>query len=155
MYFPHIFCKTHKQLTYNSYILIYTYTHLTYTPTLHIPHSLTSHIPHIHTLPTITQIVSRFQYSLSETKLNFKKYDKIINRSIRLIFRPNKTITQLNYRHARQTNWMTTTNSTDYKLMTIIYKTITYRQHHNLGNGLAIKTTNRPFLDVKVLVGTN
>ena len=67
-------------------------------------------------------------------------YD-IINRSIRLIYKLHKyhyttSITDLRLR----LNWMTTANSIDYKLLTILKKTLTYDQPHNLRQVINMKT---------------
>ena len=40
-------------------------------------------------------------------------------------------------------NWMTTANSIDYKLLTIFKKTLIYKQSHNLGQVLNMKTNCR------------
>ena len=93
-------------------------------------------------------IISRLQYcnSLLATvnKDKIKHFDKIINRSIRLIYRLNRNDYSTSVTELRQRlNWMTTTDSIDYKLLTILKKTLTYEQPHALRLSLNIKSNNR------------
>ena len=93
-------------------------------------------------------IISRLQYcnSLLATvnKDKIKHFDKIINRSIRLIYRLNRNDYSTSVTELRQRlNWMTTTDSIDYKLLTILKKTLTYEQPHVLRLSLNIKSNNR------------
>ena len=93
-------------------------------------------------------IISRLQYcnSLLATvnKDKIKHFDRIINRSIRLIYRLNRNDYSTSVTELRQRlNWMTTTDSIDYKLLTIIKKTLTYEQPHALRLSLNIKSNNR------------
>ena len=81
----------------------------------------------IATLLKYSQILSRLNYCNSvltgQNKTIIKRLDAIINRSIRLIYKLKTydytiSITDLRLR----LNWMTTANSTDYKLLTILKK---------------------------------
>ena len=93
-------------------------------------------------------IISRLQYcnSLLATvnKDKIKHFDRIINRSIRLIYRLSRNDYSTSVTELRQRlNWMTTTDSIDYKLLTILKKTLTYEQPHALRLSLNIKSNNR------------
>ena len=95
-------------------------------------------------LLTHSLILSRLNYCntllTGQTKTTLKRLDTIINRSIRLIYQLKKygnttIITDLRL----QLNWMTTANSIDYKLLTILKKILTYDQPHNLRQVLNMK----------------
>ena len=93
-------------------------------------------------------IISRLQYcnSLLATvnKDKNKHFDKIINRSIRLIYRLYRNDYSTSITELRQRlNWMSNTDSIDYKLLTILKKTLTYEQPHALRLSLNIKSNNR------------
>ena len=99
-------------------------------------------------LHTHSLILSRLNYCntllTGQTKTTLKRFDAIINRSIRLIYKLKKydyttSITDLRLR----LNWMTTANSIDYKLLTILKKTLTYDQPHNLRQVLNMKANYR------------
>ena len=99
-------------------------------------------------LLTHSLILSRLNYCNSlitgQTKTTLKRLDAFINRSIRLIYKLNKydyttSITDLRLR----LNWMTTANSINYKLLTILKKTLTYDQPHNLRQVLNMKANYR------------
>ena len=99
-------------------------------------------------LLTHSLILSRLNYCntllTEQTKTTLKILDAIINRSIRLIYQLKKydnttSITDLRLR----LNWMTTANSIDYKLLTILMKTQTYDQPHNLRQVLNMKPNYR------------
>ena len=98
------------------------------------------------TLLTHSLILSRLNYCNTlltrQTKTTFKRL--IINRSIGLIYKLKQydytsSITDLRLR----LNWMTTANSIDYKLLTILKKTLTYDQPHNLRQLLNMKKNCR------------
>ena len=89
------------------------------------------------TLLTYSLLLYRLNYLntllTGQTKTTLKRLDAIINRSIQLIYKLKKydhatSITDLRLR----LNWMTTANSIDYKLLTILMKTLTYDQPRNL-----------------------
>ena len=89
------------------------------------------------TLLTHSLIISRLQYcnSLLATvnKDQIKHFHRTINRSILLIYRLNRNDYSTSITELRQRlNWMTTTDSIDYKLPTILKKTLTYEQPHAL-----------------------
>ena len=99
-------------------------------------------------LLTHSLILSRQNYCntllTGQTKTTLKRLDAIINRIIRLIYKLQKydyttIITDLRLR----LNWVITANSIDYKLLTILKKTLTYDQLHNLRKLLNIKTNCR------------
>ena len=96
-------------------------------------------------LITHTLILSRLNYCntllTGQIKTTLKRLDAIINRSIRLIYKLKTydyttSITDLRLR----LNWITTANSIDYKLLTILKKNLTYDQPHNLRQVLNMKT---------------
>ena len=100
------------------------------------------------TLLTHTLIISRLQYcnSLLTTvnKDKIKHFDRIINRSIRLIYQFNRNHYSTRITELRQRlNWMTTTDSIYYKLLTILKKILTYILPHALRLSLNIKSNNR------------
>ena len=109
------------------------------------------------TLLTHSLITSQLQYcnSLLATvnKDKIKHFDRTINRSIRLIYQLNRNhystcITELR----QQLNWMTTSDSIDYKLLTILKKTLTYKQPHALRLSLNSKSNNKQILtDLTIL----
>ena len=97
-------------------------------------------------LLTHSLILSRLNYCntllTGQTKTTLKRLDAIINRSIRIIYKLKKydyttSITDL------RLNWMTTTNFIDYKLLTILNKTLTYDQPYNLRQVLNMKVNYR------------
>ena len=94
------------------------------------------------TLLTHSLIISRQNYCnillTGQTKTTLAE---IINRSIRLIYKLKKCdyITSIMDLLLRQT-WMTTSNYINYKLLTILKKTLTYDQPHNLRQLLNMKT---------------
>ena len=99
-------------------------------------------------LLTQTLILSRLQYCNSlftgTEKLKIDKIDKIINRSIRNIYRLQKTdyttsITDLR----KKLNWLNTEDSINYKILTILKKTITYNLPYNLRNKIKHKPNTR------------
>ena len=66
-----------------------------------------------------------------------------INRSIRLIYRLNRNNYSTSITELRQRlNWMMTTDSIDYNLLTKLKKTLTYEQPHALRLPLNIKSNN-------------
>ena len=82
-------------------------------------------------LLTQTLILSRLQYYNSlftgTEKLKIDKLDKIINRSIRNIYRLQKTDYTTSITDLRtKLNWLNTEDSINYKILTILKKTITY-----------------------------
>ena len=99
-------------------------------------------------LLTQTLILSRLQYCNSlftgTEKLKIDKLDKIINRSIRNIYRLQKTdyttsITDLR----KKLNWLNTEDSINYRILTILKKTITYNLPYNLRNKIKHKPNTR------------
>ena len=99
-------------------------------------------------LLTQTLKLSRLQYCNSlftvTEKLKIDKLDKIINRSIRNIYRLQKTdyttsITDLR----KKLNWLNTEDSINYKILTILKKTITYNLPYNLRNKIKHKPNTR------------
>ena len=94
------------------------------------------------TLLTHSLIISRQNYCnillTGQTKTTLAE---IINRSIRLIYKLKKCdyITSIMDLLLRLT-WMTTSNYINYKLLTILKKTLTYDQPHNLRQLLNMKT---------------
>ena len=90
----------------------------------------------------------RLQYcnSLLTTvnKDKVKHFVRTSNRSIRVIYQLNRndyltSITELRQR----LHWMTTTASIDYKLLSLLKKTLTCEQPHALRLSLNIKSNNR------------
>ena len=97
---------------------------------------------------TLILILSRLQYCNSlftgTEKLKIDKLDKIINRSIRNIYRLQNTdyttsITDLR----KKLNWLNTEDSINYKILTILKKTITYNLPYNLRNKIKHKPNTR------------
>ena len=100
------------------------------------------------TLLTHSLLISRLQYcnSLLATvnKDKIKHFDSTINRSIRLIYRLYRNDYSTSITELRQRlNWISNTDSIDYKLLTILKKTLTYEQPHALRLSLNIKSSNR------------
>ena len=97
---------------------------------------------------THSLILSRLNYCntllTGQTKTSLKTLDAIINRSIRLIYKLKKYDYSTSIPDLRlRLNWMTTANSIDYKILTILKKTLTYDQPHNLIQVLNMKTNCR------------
>ena len=115
------------------------------------------------TLLTHSIITSLLQYynSLLATvnKDKTKHFDRTINRYIRLIYQLNRNHYSTSITELRQRlNWMTTSDSIDYKLLTILKKTLTYEQPHALRLTLNIKSNNKQIptdLTILTLPSTN
>ena len=100
------------------------------------------------TLLTHSLIMSRLQYcnSLLATvnKYKIKQFGRTINRSIRLIYRLNRNDYSTSITELRQRlNWMTTIDSIDYKLITILNKTITHDTRLPLQQSRNVNINNR------------
>ena len=116
------------------------------------------------TLLTHYLIISRLQYcnSLLSTvnKDQIKHFNRTINRSIRLIYQLNRSDYSTSITELRQgLHCMTTTDPIDYKLLTILKKTLIYEQPHALRLLLNIKSNNRQLrtsdLTILTLTTTN
>ena len=99
---------------------------------------------------TQTLIISRLQYCNSlfsgSEKLKIDKLEKIINRSIRNIYRLQKTDYTTSITDLRnKPNWLNTEDSINYKILTIFNKTITYNLPYNLRNKIKHKPNTRLF----------
>ena len=99
-------------------------------------------------LLTQTLILSRLQYCNSlfsgSEKLKLYKLDKIINRSIRNIYRLQKTDYTTSITDLRnKLNWLNTEDSINYKILTILKNTITYNLPYNLRNKIKHKPNTR------------
>ena len=85
-----------------------------------------------------------YHSTLNPTTDKIKHFDRTINRSIRLIYRLKRNDYSTSITELRQRlNWMTTTDFIDYKLLTLLKKTLTYEQSYALRLSLNIKSNNR------------
>ena len=98
-------------------------------------------------LLTHSLIISILQYCnsiLATINIKLNILTELFNRSIRLIYRLNRNDYSTRITELRQRlNWMTTTDSIDYKLLTILKETLTYEQPHASRLSLNIKSNNR------------